>query len=71
MEQPTGVGLDIPQWLSSLEDEVESVLEIQRGFFQKPRYDSAVPFRSVSSQQIIEQLNAAAKDIKTLNLTSE
>jgi hypothetical protein len=71
MEQPTGVGLDIPQWLSALEDEVESVLESQRGFFQRPRYDAAVPFRSVSCEEILEQLTTASKNITTLNLTSE
>lgn len=71
MEQPTGVGLDIPQWLAALEDEVDNVLENQRGFFQKPRYDSAVTFRAISSEQIIEQLNAVAKNIKTLNLPNE
>lgn len=68
MEQPTGVGLDIPQWLSQLEDEVDNVLENQSGFFQKPRYDSAVAFRGVTSEQIVEQLTAVTKNIKTLNL---
>jgi hypothetical protein len=71
MEQPTGVGLDIPQWLGALEEEVDSVLESQRGFCQKPRYDSAVSMRPITSEEIIEQLTAAAKNIKTLNLTSE
>ncbi len=68
MEQPTGVGLDIPHWLNALEEEVESVLESQRGFFQRPRYDAAVPFRSVSCERILEQLSRAAKTITTLNL---
>ena len=71
MEQPTGVGLDIPQWLTSLEDEVETVLENQRGFSAKPRYDNAVGFRDLTSENIIEQLSEAAKSIKSLNLTSE
>ena len=71
MEQPTGVGLDIPQWLTSLEEEVDSVLESQRGFSHRPRYDRAVEFRELTSEQIVEQLAAAAKQIKTLNLTSE
>jgi hypothetical protein len=71
MEQPTGVGLDVPQWLGALEAEVDHVLENQRGFHQKPQYDDAVAFRSVTSEQIGEQLNAAAKQIKTLNLPSE
>ena len=68
MEQPTGVGLDIPQWLSALEDEVDNVLENQTGFFQKPRYDNAVAFHPITSEQIVEQLSAVAKNIKTLNL---
>lgn len=71
MEQPTGVGLDIPQWLTSLEDEVETVLENQRGFSAKPRYDNAVGFRDLTSEDIIDQLTEAAKSIKSLNLTSE
>jgi hypothetical protein len=71
MEQPTGVGLDIPMWLSGLEDEVEGVLESQRGFTHRPRYDRAVNFRQLSSEQIIEQLSSAAAQIRTLNLTSE
>lgn len=71
MEQPTGVGLDIPQWLTALEDEVDNVLESQRGYFIKPRYDGAVPFRSITSEHIIEQLTLASKNIKTLNLPSE
>ena len=71
MEQPTGVGLDVPQWLGALESEVDRVLENQRGFHQMPQYDNAVVFRSVTSEQIGDQLNAAAKQIRTLNLPSE
>ena len=68
MEQPTGVGLDVPQWLGALEAEVDRVLENQRGFHQKPQYDHAVTFRSISSEGIVEQLNTAAKQIRTLSL---
>lgn len=71
MEQPTGVGLDIPQWLSSLEDEVDRVLEGRRGFSSRPRYDTAVEFRKLSSEEIISQLTDVAKHMKTLNLTNE
>lgn len=71
MEQPTGVGLDVPQWLGALEAEVDRVLENQRGFHQKPQYDDAVAFRSITKEQIVDQLNAATKQIKTLNLPSE
>ncbi|MCR9291809.1 MAG: hypothetical protein NXI32_03760 [bacterium] len=71
MEQPTGVGLDIPLWLSGLEEEVDHVLESQRGFSHRPRYDRAVNFRRLTSEQIIEQLSSAAQQIRTLNLTNE
>jgi hypothetical protein len=71
MEQPTGVGLDVPQWLSSLEDEVENLLDDQRGFSSKPRYDNAVGFRRLTCEMIVEQLNAASNEIKSLNLTSD
>ncbi|QDV22279.1 hypothetical protein [Aureliella helgolandensis] len=71
MEQPTGVGLDVPQWLSDLEDEVDSILESQRGFFQKPRSDNVVAFREMSSEEILAQLATAARNIESLNLPSE
>lgn len=71
MEQPTGVGLDVPQWLAALEDEVNRVLEHQRGFSQRPQYDSAVAYRPVSNEEIVDQLNAAAKNFKTLHLPNQ
>lgn len=71
MEQPTGVGLDIPQWLGSLEEEVDRVLESQRGFSNRPRYDNAVYFRKMTSEHIVEQLTLASKNINMLNLPSE
>lgn len=69
MEQPTGVGLDVPHWLSCLDDEIESVLANQRGFSNHPRYDRAVGFKSLTSEQIMDQLIEAARLIKNLNLT--
>ncbi len=71
MEQPTGVGLDIPQWLAALEEEVDNVLENQRGFTHKPQYDSAVAYRFVTIEQIVDQLNSAAKNAKTLHLPNQ
>lgn len=68
MEQPTGVGLDVPQWLGALEEEVDRVLEVERGFRQKPQYDRVVYFRVISREQIAEQLTSAAKQLRTLNL---
>jgi hypothetical protein len=68
MEQPTGVGLDIPQWLNALEEEVDRVLESERGFSQHPEYDAAVEYRQLSSELIMDQLNSAAKTGKTMNL---
>ena len=62
MEQPTGVGLDIPQWLAALEEEVDHVLESQRGYSQRPQYDVAVGHRTITAEQIIEQLNSAGNE---------
>ncbi len=62
MEQPTGVGLDIPQWLAALEEEVDHVLENQRGYSQRPQYDVAVAYRFVTADQVIDQLNAASNE---------
>lgn len=62
MEQPTGVGLDIPQWLAALEDEVDHVLESQRGYSQRPQYDVAVGYRFITAEDIVEQLNSAAEE---------
>ncbi len=62
MEQPTGVGLDIPQWLAALEEEVDHVLESQRGFSQRPQYDMAVGYRFITAEQIFDQLNSASED---------
>ncbi|GAB5406375.1 MAG: hypothetical protein Aurels2KO_46060 [Aureliella sp.] len=71
MEQPTGVGLDIPQWLTGLEEEVDDVTEKELGFHHKPRSNKAVPFRKLTSEEIAKQLTQASKSIKTLNLTDQ
>ncbi len=71
MEQPTGVGLDIPQWLSALESEVDLVMETQRGYSSQPRYDGVVDFRTVSIEEISEQLSSASKSMQGLNLPAE
>ncbi|MFO1062696.1 MAG: hypothetical protein U0892_02325 [Pirellulales bacterium] len=71
MEQPTGVGLDVPQWLNALEDEIERVSESQRGFVQRPQYDGAVGYHFVTVEQITDQLNSAAKSGKQLNLPDQ
>ena len=71
MEQPTGVGLDVPQWLVALEAEVESVLESQRGYSMQPRYDYVVEFRTIPIEAIAEQLTAAGKAMQSFNLPAE
>ncbi len=71
MEQPTGVGLDIPQWLASLEEEVDNVLENQRGFSQRPQYDAAVGYRYISAEHIVDQLNSATLNSKSLHLPDQ
>ncbi|GIW99680.1 MAG: hypothetical protein KatS3mg111_3013 [Pirellulaceae bacterium] len=70
MEQPTGVGLEIPDWLAALEDEVDRVLEKQRGFFTRPQDERAVGFRQLSAQQIADQLDAAMRFFKSSRPTS-
>lgn len=71
MEQPTGVGLDVPQWLTALESEVDLVMEGQRGYSMQPRYDGVVDFRTISIEEISEQLQAASKFMQGLNLPAE
>jgi hypothetical protein len=71
MEQPTGVGLDVPQWLTALEAEVDMVMESQRGYSTQPRYDGVVDFRTLAVEEISEQLHAASKSMQGLNLPSE
>ncbi len=71
MEQPTGVGLDVPQWLTALESEVDSVMESQRGYSSQPRYDGVVDFRTITIEEISEQLLAASKSMQGLNLPAE
>lgn len=70
-EQPTGVGLDIPQWLTALEDEVELVMETERGYSAQPRYDNLVDFRTLTIEEIILQLTSAGKAMQNLNLPAE
>jgi hypothetical protein len=71
MEQPTGVGLDVPQWLSALESEVDLVMEGQRGYSMQPRYDGVVDFRTIPIEQVTDQLQAASKFMQGLNLPAE
>ncbi len=70
-EQPTGVGLDIPQWLVALESEVDAIIESQRGYAVQPRYDSVVEFRTLPIDNILAQLTAAGKAMQNLNLPAE
>jgi hypothetical protein len=70
-EQPTGVGLDVPQWLAALETEVDMIIEGQRGFSAQPKYDDVIEFRTLPVEQIISQLSAAGKSMQSLNLPAE
>jgi hypothetical protein len=65
--EPTGVGFDVPAWLVSLEEEVERVLEGQRGVQSKLRYEQSVPFLLLSSAEITGQLNASARQNRMLH----
>ncbi len=68
MEQPTGVGLEIPDWLAALEEEVETAIEDHRGFRTQPRYEHAVEFRPLTMEEVRGQLDAAMQKIKSPKL---
>ncbi|RMF41444.1 MAG: hypothetical protein D6753_09570 [Planctomycetota bacterium] len=68
MEQPTGVGLEIPDWLAALEEEVNAALEAHRGFRTHPRCEHAVPFRPLSMEEISDQLDSAMQKLKSLKI---
>jgi hypothetical protein len=70
-EQPTGVGLDIPQWLAALEAEVDTILAGQYGYSIQPRYDVVVEFQTMTIEQILAQLTAAGKSMQNLYLPAE
>ena len=66
MREPTGVGLDIPTWLLMLEEEVDRVLQNNRNAPQVQRLEKAVPVIPISHQQLLEQLNAAMSQNRSL-----
>ncbi len=56
-DEPAGAGLDLPDWLEQLEEEVNRVLDLQQGW--DPRDDSLLadfPFRRLTWQEIQSQL---------------
>jgi hypothetical protein len=59
MREPTGVGLEIPAWLVTLEDEVERVLQHHVQAPQSLRLERAVPSVLVPLQDIQSQLQNA------------
>lgn len=65
--EPTGVGLDIPQWLLALGEEVENQLESRQGLLLKSRAEQSVPMLLISAEAIESQLNAAARQNRMLN----
>jgi hypothetical protein len=69
--EPIGVGLDVPAWLSALEEEVERVLDGSIATAQRPRYESAVPTLRMTVEEIESQLNATAKRYQTRSLPQE
>jgi hypothetical protein len=69
--EPIGVGLDVPAWLSALEEEVERVLDGSIATAQRPRYESAVPTLRMTVDEIESQLTATAKRYQTRSLPQE
>ncbi len=66
-QEPTGVGLDVPPWLVSLEEEVERQLEYREGITKKTRTEQSVPMIFLSPQEIESQLLAVARQSRKLN----
>lgn len=61
MQEPTGVGLDVPAWLVMLEEEVQRVLHHHSQAPQALRLERAVPMVLISPEMIAEQLQQALR----------
>jgi hypothetical protein len=62
--QPSGVGLDVPDWLQALDDEVHRILDGQRSGQLDQPVERAVPLRLLTRDQIESQLAMAAQRIR-------
>jgi hypothetical protein len=62
--QPSGVGLDVPDWLQALDDEVHRILDGQRSGQLDQPVERAVPLRLLTRDQIESQLALAAQRIR-------
>ncbi|MBX7167381.1 MAG: hypothetical protein K1X74_13715 [Pirellulales bacterium] len=63
-EQPTGVGLDVPDWLSALEEE-EQELSAPRGVAQLSIVEILVPQANLSLAETLDQLRTLSDDQPT------
>ena len=58
LEEPTGIGLDVPAWLNSLEDEVDDVREAQENFDRDEFLEMISPSASLLLESMVEQIAA-------------
>lgn len=53
---PTGVGLDVPAWLVALEEELDSVTEIEQGFDENFEIEAVIPQATLPLSETHRQL---------------
>ncbi|TWU04973.1 hypothetical protein [Stieleria varia] len=63
---PTGAGLDIPAWLSALEEEVERLAKRQASSEIDPQSLMSVPIRALTVDEVQQQLAAAQQQGRRL-----
>jgi hypothetical protein len=54
---PTGVGLDVPEWLEALEDEVDRLIVKEMRDGDPPHIDELMPQMPITYEQIEEQVS--------------
>jgi len=63
---PTGVGIDMPAWLAALEEEVEQVAKRRGGNEVDVMSLVTIPIRTLSKDDLSQQLNAARRQGRRL-----
>jgi hypothetical protein len=52
--EPTGVGLDLPDWLAAVEEEIDEVRQLERS--GAPLHDGPIPQRQLGYEEVQRQL---------------
>ena len=69
MREPSGVGFDIPEWLLSLHEEVDYVIENRNAHVKNQAFERAVPFVFLRPPQIEAQFDAFEKSLRTRKIS--